>query len=411
VILRDISMRRRTEDLLRQAQKMEAVGQLAGGIAHEFNNYLAIIMGYTELMEHETVGNDSLRQSLSEIKSASQKVISLTRQLLAFSRKQVIEVQEVDLNSAVWETHKLLRRLIPATIDLIPKLQGELGKVKADPAHIQQMLINLVLNARDSMPEGGQIVIETAEVELDAEYASRQLEVQPGLYVMLSVADGGSGMDKETLSHIFEPFFTTKEEGKGTGLGLSTTYGIVKQSGGHLTVASVPGKGSTFRIYLPKVSDSAGANPEPARTQSSRPRRQTVLVVEDESALRKLMMKVLDGAGFQIVEAKDGEQAIEICKNMAEPIDMVISDLAMPKLTGLQLKEVVASLRPATKFLLVSGYAEDVVEDPTILRANTNFLEKPFLPDELILKVRQVLRENCVEAAGSDLAPSADVGT
>jgi PAS domain S-box-containing protein len=410
VILRDISARKRTEEQLRQTQKMEAVGHLAGGIAHEFNNYLAIIMGYTELLERETVGNDSLRMSLAEIKSASQKVASLTRQLLAFSRKQVIELREVDLNATVWETHKLLRRLIPVSIDLIPKLQGDLGKVKADPAQVQQILINLVINARDSLPEGGQIVIETAEVELDEEYASRQLEVQPGPYVMLSVADTGIGMNKETLSHIFEPFFTTKEEGRGTGLGLSTTYGIVKQSGGHLTVASVPGRGSTFRIYLPKLSDS-GDLPKVSKAQSNRPRRQTVLVVEDESALRKLMTKVLEGAGFQVVEAKDGEQAVETCKSWAEPIDMVVSDLAMPKLNGLQLKEIVVGLRPTVKFLLISGYAEDVVEDPTILRTNTDFLEKPFLPDELVLKVRQLLRAGNGEQPGFASASPAEVGT
>ncbi len=411
VILRDISVRKRAEDQLHQSQKMEAVGHLAGGIAHEFNNYLAIVMGYTELLERETVGNDSLRLSLSEIKGASQKVASLTRQLLAFSRKQVIEPREVDLNATVWETHKLLRRLIPASIDLVPKLQGDLGKVKADPAQVQQILINLVINARDSLPEGGQIVIETAEVELDEEYASRQLEVQPGQYVMLSVTDTGIGMDRETLSHIFEPFFTTKEEGKGTGLGLSTTYGIVKQSGGHLTVASVPGKGSTFRIYLPKLPDSGAIIPEPSQAHSNRPRRQTVLLVEDEIALRRLMTKVLEGAGFQVVEAKDGEQAAEICKSWAEPIDMVVSDLAMPKVTGLQLKEIIAGLRPTVRFLLISGYAEDVVEDPAILRADTNFLEKPFLPDELILKVRQVLQGKSGEPPGVESTPPADVGT
>ena len=410
VILRDISVRKRTEEQLRHAQKMEAIGQLAGGIAHEFNNYLAIIMGYTELLERETIGHDSLRMSLSEIKDASQKVASMTRQLLAFSRKQVIEPREVDLNSAVWETHKLLRRLIPVTIDLIPKLQDDVGKVKADPAQVQQILINLVLNARDSMPDGGKIFIETEEVELDPEYASRQLDVQAGRYVMLSVADTGVGMDRETLSHIFEPFFTTKEEGKGTGLGLSTTYGIVKQSGGHLTVASVPGRGSTFRIYLPKLSD-CGAIPQPSKAQSNQPRRQTVLLVEDEGALRKLMTKVLERAGFQVVEAKDGEQAVEICKSCAEPLDMVVSDLAMPKLNGLQLKEIVAGLRPKLKFLLISGYAEDVVEDPTILRTDTNFLEKPFLPDELILKVREILQGKNGEQTGVESAPPADVGT
>ena len=409
VILRDISFRKRTEEQLRQTQKMEAVGQLAGGIAHEFNNYLGIIMGYTDLLERETDGNDSLRASLSEIKSASQKVASLTRQLLAFSRKQVIELKEVDLNSAVWETHKLLRRLIPVTIDLIPKLQGDLGRVKADPAQIQQILINLVLNARDSLPEGGQIIIETAEVELDAEYATRQLEVQPGRYVMLSVSDNGVGMERETLSHIFEPFFTTKEEGKGTGLGLSTTYGIVKQNGGHITVASVRGKGTTFRIYVPRLRDFGDIIPVLAQARSNRPRKQTILVVEDDSALRKLMVKVLDAAGFQIVEAKDGEQAAEICKSWVEPIDMVVSDLAMPKLTGLKLKEIVAGLHPATKFLLISGFAEDVVEDPSILRADSNFMEKPFLPDELVLKVRQILRGNG-ESTGADSARPAGAG-
>jgi PAS domain S-box-containing protein len=410
VILRDISVRKRADEQLRQSQKMEAVGHLAGGIAHEFNNYLAIIMGYTDLLERE-ITRDSLRISLAEIKSASQKVASLTRQLLAFSRKQVIEFKEVDLNSEVWETHKLLRRLIPVTIDLIPKLEANLGKVKADPAQIQQILINLVLNARDSMPAGGQIVIETAEVELDPEYASRQLDVQPGQYVMLAVADTGIGMDQETLSHIFEPFFTTKEEGKGTGLGLSTTYGIVKQSGGHLTVASVRGKGSTFRIYLPKLLDSGTIVAEPSQAQPERPRRQTVLVVEDDSALRKLMMKVLEGAEFQVLEAKDGEQAVEICKSSVEPIDVVVSDLAMPKLTGLQLKEIVAGMRPTAKFLLISGYAEDVVEDPTILRADTNFLEKPFLPDELILKVRQILGDKSAAPPAVESKPPADVGT
>lgn len=410
VILRDISMRKRTEEQLRQAQKMEAVGHLAGGIAHEFNNYLAIIMGYTEMLERETVGNDTLRMGLSEIRDASQKVASLTRQLLAFSRKQVIEPKEVDLNSTVWETHKLLRRLIPVMIDLIPRLQGELGKVKVDPAQIQQILINLVLNARDSLPNGGTIVIETGEVELDQEYASRQLDVQPGQYVMLSVSDTGTGMDKETLSHIFEPFFTTKEEGKGTGLGLSTTYGIVKQSGGHITVASVPGKGSTFRVYLPKLLD-ADVLPQPSNVPSSQPGRQTVLLVEDESALRKLMTKVLEGEGFQVLGAKDGEQAAAICKSWAEPIDMVVTDLAMPKLNGLQLKEIVADLRPTAKFLLMSGYPEDVVEDPSILPTDTAFLEKPFLPEELIRKIRQVLRSTNGASPGSESAAAADVGT
>jgi two-component system cell cycle sensor histidine kinase/response regulator CckA len=400
VILRDISVRKRTEDQLRQAQKMEAVGNLAGGIAHEFNNYLAIIMGYTELLERETAGNESLRLSLSEIRDASQRVASLTRQVLTFARKQVSELREVDLNSAVWETHKLLRRLIPATIELIPKLQGELGKVKADPAQIQQILINLVLNARDSMPQGGKIFVETSEVELDQEYASRQIDVQSGQYIMLSVTDTGAGMNSETLAHIFEPFFTTKEEGRGTGLGLSTVYGLVKQSGGHISVASIPGSGSTFRVYLPKLLDPA-ALPQHPHSQSIQPGNPTILLVEDEAALRKLMTKVLAGEGFQVLEAKDGEQAATICKSWTESIDMVVTDLAMPKLNGLQLKDIVAELRPTAKVLLISGYAGDVADDPTIL-TGTPFLEKPFLPDDLIRKIRQVLKGKEGEPSGSE---------
>ena len=402
VILRDITARKRTEDQLRQAQKMEAVGNLAGGIAHEFNNYLAIIMGYTELLERDTAGNESLQQSLSEIKDASQRVASLTKQLLAFSRKQVIEPRELDLNSAVWETHKLLRRLIPATIELVPKLQADLGKVKADPAQVQQILINLVLNARDSMPRGGKILIETGEVELDQEYASRQIDVQPGQYVMLSLADTGSGMSAETLTHIFEPFFTTKEEGRGTGLGLSTIYGIVKQSGGHVTVASVLGSGSTFRVYLPKLLD-ADALPQSPPPQSVQPGRQTILLVEDEAALRRLMTKVLSGEGFQVLEAKDGEHAATICKTWSESIDLVVTDLAMPKLNGLQLKDIVAGLRPAAKVLLISGYSGDVVDDPSILQTGAAFLEKPFLPDDLIRKIHQVLKGK--EEAGESKVP------
>jgi PAS domain S-box-containing protein len=407
VILRDISVRKRTEEQLRHAQKMEAVGQLAGGIAHEFNNYLGIIMGYADLLEREMAADESLQLNLAEIKGASQKAASLTRQLLAFSRKQVIEPRELDLNSTVWEAHKLLRRLIPASIDLIPALQPDLGKVKADPAQIEQILINLVLNARDSMPQGGTITIETAAVELDEEYASRHLEVQAGRYVMLAVGDTGVGMDRETLSHIFDPFFTTKEEGRGTGLGLSTTYGIVKQSGGHVTVASVPGKGTTFTIYLPLLADSI-AIVESSKSPSKLLTVQTVLLVEDESALRKLIRQVLARDGFTVLEAKDGEQALSLCERHPQPIDLVVTDLVMPKLNGFQLREKVAGLQPAAKFLLISGYAEDAIENPAVLHGDMGFLEKPFLPDELIHKVRQVLKGNGAE---KNNGRTAQVGT
>ena len=389
VILRDVSVRKRTEDELHQAQKMEAVGHLAGGIAHEFNNYLGIIMGYTDLMAEQETQSESLRFDLAEIKSATQKAASLTRQLLAFSRKQLIEPTVLDLNTSIWEAHKLLRRLIPANIDVVPVLHPDLGKVRADPAQIQQILINLVVNARDAMPQGGKISIETAGVVLDEEFSSRYFEVVPGDYVMISVSDNGEGIDADALPHIFEPFFTTKKADKGTGLGLSTTYGIVKQSGGHITVASVRGTGTTFRVYFPKLAEDAsgstGSHPEPTPTEIA-----TILLVEDESGLRKLMRTILEAEDYRVLEAKDGEEALSICRDNLGHIDLVVTDFAMPRLTGLQLKEKVLALQPSMKFLLVSGYADGVDS----VQENFNggdFLEKPFPPAELARKVREML--------------------
>lgn len=389
VILRDISVRKRTEDELHQAQKMEAVGHLAGGIAHEFNNYLGIIMGYSDLMAQGEIENEELRLHLAEIKGASQKAASLTRQLLAFSRKQLIEPTVLDLNASVWDTHKLLRRLIPANIDVIPVLHPDLGKVKADPAQVQQILINLVVNARDAMPHGGKISIETSEVVLDEEFASRYFEVVTGDYVMLSVTDTGEGMDAETLAHIFEPFFTTKKTGSGTGLGLSTTYGIVKQSGGHITVASVQGRGTTFRIYFPKLTEaqsSTGSHPKPTPEAIG-----TILVVEDESSLRKLMKATLEKNHYRVFEAKDGAEGLSICRNNLAHIDLVVTDLAMPQMTGIQLKEKVVELRSNMKFLLISGYPEQVMGGPEHIANVGDFLEKPFPPNELVRKVGEIL--------------------
>src|SRR5207253_230456 len=249
----DVTERRTLEAQLRQAQKIEAVGQLAGGIAHEFNNFLGVILGYSELMFEEASENESLRREIAEIKAATQRAASLTRQLLAFSRKQLLEPKVLNLNQATWEAHHLLRHLVPANIDVVPVLAPTIGQVKVDPGQVQQILINLVANARDAMPEGGKVVIETANADLDEEYTSQHLGLRPGRYVLLSVSDTGCGMDAETRAHIFEPFFTTKQLGKGTGLGLSTIYGIVKQSGGCITVESAAGKGTIFRIYLPLV--------------------------------------------------------------------------------------------------------------------------------------------------------------
>jgi two-component system cell cycle sensor histidine kinase/response regulator CckA len=419
VILRDISVRKRTEDELRQAQKMEAVGHLAGGIAHEFNNYLGVIMGYSDLLGQDENQNESVRQTVAEINTATQRAASLTRQLLAFSRKQMLEPTVLDLNKSIHETHKLLRRLIPADIDIIPVLQPDLGRVRADPVQIQRILINLAVNARDAMPQGGKISIETVEVVLDEEFASLHPDIPQGDYVMLSVTDTGEGMDAETLSHIFEPFFTTKKEGKGTGLGLSTTYGIVKQSGGHVTVASVRGRGTTFRVYLPKLaaenSSSAVVLSEPAvheREPIHEPALHTsgtILLVEDEPALRKLMRGTLEREGYTIVEAKDGAEALSICEQNPG-IGLIVSDLAMPQMTGLELREKVAVMCPNMKFLLISGYVKDVVISPEQVAKFAEFLEKPFRPNELTQKVRELLtRTNGKqeEARGGNTLPEA----
>ena len=412
VILRDISVRKRAEDDLRQAQKMEVLGQLAGGIAHEFNNYLSIILGYSDHLETKVGEDESLRREFAEIKNATQKAASLTRQLLAFSRKQVIEPSVLDLNAAIWETHKLLRRLIPANIDVVPVLQPDLGKVKGDPAQIQQILINLVVNARDAMPQGGKVTIETSEVELDEEFASRNLEVQPGRYVMLSVSDTGQGMDADTASRIFEPFFTTKTQGKGAGLGLSTTYGIVKQSGGHVTVASVLGTGSTFRVYIPALAASDHGGTGNGRSELVQPGIETILVAEDDSALRRLIRMTLEQNGYKVLEAKDGQEAFSICERYAGPIGLIVTDLMMPRVTGLQLKEKVVALRPETKFLLISGYPDDSVNKLAEPAANADFLEKPFRPGELVLKVRELLNaESEEQKPGVRPEGSLDVGT
>ena len=412
VILRDISVRKRTEDELRQAQKMEAVGHLAGGIAHEFNNYLGVIMGYSDLLAQDETQNESVRLTATEINTATERAASLTRQLLAFSRKQILEPSVLDLNKSIRETHNLLRRLISANIDIIPVLQPDLGQVRADPVQVQQILINLAVNARDAMPQGGTISIETAEVMLDEEFASRHPDVLPGDYVMLSVTDSGEGMEAETLSHIFEPFFTTKKEGKGTGLGLSTTYGIVKQSGGHITVASVRGSGTTFRVYFPKLtadeSGSAVALSEPTVHENetiSDPAvhiNETILLVEDEAALRKLMRGALEREGYTILEAKDGAEALAICQQNPD-IGLIVSDLAMPHITGLELRERVALMRPKIKFLLISGYAKDVVTTPEQVAKFAEFLEKPFRPNQLTHKVRELLsRSNAKQEEGRE---------
>src|SRR3984893_17740393 len=390
-IAEDATEQRSLEQELRQIQKIEAVGQLAGGIAHEFNNYLGIILGYGEFLIEEAGTNESLRRGVAEIKAATQRAASLTSQLLAFSRKQVLEPAILDLNQVIWEAHNLLRRLVPANIEIIPVLDPALGRVKADPGQIQQILINLAVNARDAMPQGGKITIETANAELDESYCSQHPGVEPGAHVLLAVRDTGCGMDAETLSHIFEPFFTTKERGKGTGLGLSTIYGIGKQSGGHIDVESFLGKGTVFRIYLPRAGAPVEQSEPTVPQAEERGASETILVVEDETALRRLIRLSLERRGYKVLAAKDGAEAIEICQQNPSRIDLVLSDIMMPHVNGLQLREKAATLCPDAKFLFMSGYSEEIIDPENLLAHGCAFLEKPFLINELARKVRELL--------------------
>jgi PAS domain S-box-containing protein len=403
VIAEDVTERRALEAQLRQAQKIEAVGQLAGGMAHEFNNYLGIVLGYSELLLEEADATEGLRRNVAEIKAATQRAASLTRQLLALSRRQVLEPKILDVNAVVWETHKLLRRLIPANIDLVPVLDPNLQSVKVDPAQIQQILINLVVNARDAMPQGGKVVIETANVELDQEYAGRHIEVQPGRYVMLAVSDNGSGIDEHTQTRIFEPFFTTKQEDKGTGLGLSMVYGIVRQSGGHITVESTLREGTRFRIYLPPaaVTELKVEEETPIQTEVIAGT-ETLLVVEDAPVLRRLISVSLEKRGYTVLAAEDGTEAIRILENNPGKIDLVISDIMMPKLNGLELRKKAILLRPEMRFLFISGYAEDTIGWTAQLPQDVGYLEKPFLPIELERKVRAQLNESDARRASTD---------
>jgi two-component system, cell cycle sensor histidine kinase and response regulator CckA len=404
VIAEDVTQRRALEEQLRQALKMEVMGRLAGGMAHEFNNYLGIVMGYCELLAEEANLSDGWRQNVSDIQAATQGAASLTRQLLALSRQQVLKPQVLDLNVAVQETHKLLCRLIPRNITLTTALDPNLRRVQADPAQIQQILINLVGNARDAMPRGGKIIIETANAELATEYANRHLEVQPGPYVMLTVGDNGPGIDELTQTRIFEPFFTTKRAGRGTGLGLSTVNGIVQQSGGHITVESALQKGTRFRMYFPQTEAMKPSVEEAVpRELQVLNGAETILVVEDESILRRLISRTLEKRGYTVLTAQDGSEAIRIIEEVTEGIDLVLSDLVMPKMGGLELRKRAILLRPAMKFLLISGYVENLMGQTEALPQGLFYVGKPFLPVELARHVRAALNQDYADEAPIDM--------
>ncbi|MBI4484232.1 MAG: PAS domain S-box protein [Acidobacteria bacterium] len=388
-ILADMTERKQLEEQLRQAQKMEAIGQLAGGVAHDFNNLLTVINGYAHLLLARLPEGDAMRKSLDEIKKAGERAASLTRQLLAFSRKQVLEPKVLDLNVIVGDTDKMLRRLIGEDIELVSVLAPGLGRVKADPGQIEQVIMNLAVNARDAMPQGGQLTIETADVELDEAYARQHVAVRPGPYVLLAVSDNGCGMDGKILSHIFEPFFTTKE--KGTGMGLATVYGIVKQSGGNIWVYSEPGQGTTFKIYLPRVEESVEVA-RPAEPPRGTPEgSEIVLLAEDEEPVRKLVRQTLEMNGYTVLEARHGPEALQICERHAGSIHLIVTDVIMPEMSGRELAYRLTQLRPGIKVLYLSGYTSDAIVHHGVLDQGVAFLQKPFTPDALARKVREVL--------------------
>jgi two-component system, cell cycle sensor histidine kinase and response regulator CckA len=381
----------KTEEQLRHAQKMEAVGRLAGGVAHDFNNLLSVVLSYTTLMLGALDAEDPIREDLGEILKAGERATDLTRQLLAFSRQQVLKPKVLDLNQAVAGMEKMLMRLLGADVEVVRIEGAEVGKVTADPGQVEQILMNLAVNARDAMPRGGKLTIRTENVELDEAYARLHVGVMPGPYVKLTVADTGVGMDKETLSRVFEPFFTTKPRGQGTGLGLSTVFGIVKQSQGHIAVVSEPGKGASFEVYLP-WSERAGqsAYPEPTSTETHRGT-ETILLVEDDEQVRAVAGGILRRSGYTVLEAPGPGEALLVSEQHAGEIHLVLTDVVLPRMNGPQLVERLLPLRPQMKVLYMSGYTDDAILRRGLEDIDLAYLQKPLRPEALTSKVREVL--------------------
>jgi two-component system cell cycle sensor histidine kinase/response regulator CckA len=397
-VVRDITELKRAEkereklqERLRQSQKMEAVGMLAGGVAHDFNNLLSVIKGYTELLLEDLAPDDPKRMDLERIEEAGQQATSLISQLLAFGRKQMLNPIMLNVDDAIAEMSTMLHRLIGEDIELVCTTRSAPGLVCADQGQIQQIIMNLVVNARDAMPQGGKITIETANVDLDEDYVRRHAGASAGPYIMLAISDSGVGMDAETQARIFEPFFTTKEKGKGTGLGLSTVYGIVNQSNGFIWVYSEPGKGTTFKIYLPRVQGEAAKLSADAKVEPDLRGTETVLVVEDESAVRALAVRILRERGYTVIEAPNGREALRIAREYAGEIDLVLTDVVMPEMNGKVLVSQIEAARPGIRTLFVSGYADNAIVHHGILESNVAFLQKPFTGNALASKIREVI--------------------
>jgi nitrogen-specific signal transduction histidine kinase/ActR/RegA family two-component response regulator len=392
-IVEDVTERRMLEQQLRQSQKMEAVGRLAGGVAHDFNNLLTVIRGYTEILLGDLPTGDPRGSELEEIMKASDRAGALTRQLLAFSRQQVLAPKVLNLNTIVLNMHNLLRRLLGEDVDLQTVLDPELGHVKADPSQIEQVLMNLAVNARDAMPMGGRLTVETANVDLAENWGRDIINAKPGPYVMIAMSDSGAGMDEATKARVFEPFFTTKEQGKGTGLGLSTAYGIVKQSDGYISVYSEVGIGSTFKVYLPRMNSQRDPAVSQLSTAATDRGTETVLLVEDEEGVRKLVLGILQRQGYQVLEATSGEEALEMVHEHNGKIDLLLSDVVLVGMSGRELSERMRIQMPTLKVIYMSGYTDDAIVRHGVLTESADFLQKPFSSDNLLRKVRGVLEK------------------
>jgi nitrogen-specific signal transduction histidine kinase/CheY-like chemotaxis protein len=391
-VAQDITERRTLEQQLRQSQRMEAIGRLAGGVAHDFNNLLTVIIGNTELLLKQVARGEPMWEDLKEISTASQRAATLTAQLLAFSRKQVLTPRILHLNTLVTDSSTMLRRLIGEDVELVTRLGVDLNLVRVDPGQMVQVIMNLAINARDAMPTGGKLTIETANAELDEAYARRHVAMVPGRYVMLAVSDTGVGMDATTQSRIFEPFFTTKELGKGTGLGLSTVYGIVKQSGGNIWVYSEPGQGTVFKIYLPRADETTDSKESSGRVSGQDlGGTETVLLVEDEDVVRNLVRSILERHGYAVLGAADGTEAMRLLARHLGRVDLLLTDVVIPQMSGPELAEQVVASHPEVGLLYMSGYTDNAIVHHGVLDAGLAFIQKPFTPEALLRKVREVL--------------------
>lgn len=392
VIYEDLTEQKKVEEQFFQSQKMEAVGRLAGGVAHDFNNLMSVVIGFSELILEELGPDNPIKEKLDDIYKAGQRANILTRQLLAFSRKQVMRPKVLDLNRVVFDFEKMLRRLIGEDIELRTALDPRLDRVKADPGQVEQVIMNLAVNARDAMPQGGKLTIETHNVFLDETYAYHHgIELEPGSYVMLAVSDTGVGMDKEISAKIFEPFYTTKEKGKGTGLGLATVYGIAKQSGGSVWVYSEPGQGATFKIYLPRIEQGEEPLLQKPAEEIAASGSETILIVEDDDAVQKLTRAALKSYGYTVLDAHSGEEALAMSRRYGGVIHLLLTDVVMPQTSGRQLGELMTRERPQLKVLYMSGYTDNIIAHHGILDQGVNFIQKPFTPKSLALAVREVL--------------------